>query len=161
MPGPTSPSTAEIDLWSIRLCVQSGLAADGWTGTSAVPVKLATNGWPVGEEITVPAIYVAYGDNDVAGIEMGSHGKERQVRLYIIGSNDPMKTRLAEEITNLFRDERVSILNFVTGNETSPASVGRYQIDSVGWRPTPMPATATDADKWRALVAVTLRRVDA
>lgn len=161
MPGPTSPSTAEIDQWSIRLCVQSGLAANGWTGTRAVPVKNATNGWPVATEITAPSIYVVLGDTGIAGIELGSHGKERDVNLYVVASNDPMKIRLAEEITNLFRDGKVTPLAFVTGQEASPAANGTYAVDEVGWRPTPMPASATEVDRWRATVRATLRRVDA
>jgi len=161
MPGPLSLNNAEIDLYSIRLCVQSGLAANGWTSTRSVPVKLANNGWPTAEAITPPEVYVAFGENKRAGIALGSHGKERDVNLFIFAHNDPTKIALAEEITNLFRDDQVAPLAFVTGNETSPARVGSYEIDAVGWRPTPMPATATQADKWRATVAVTLRRDDA
>lgn len=161
MPGPTSLTTAEIDLASVRLCVQSGLAANGWTGTRSVQVKIAQNGWPVAEEIVPPVVYVDLGPSAVAPYELGSHGKERDFFLYVIAHNNPTKISLAEEITNLFRDDKVSPLAFVTGNETSPASTGIYLIDSVGWRPTPMPATATDKDKWRATVAVTLRRDDA
>lgn len=158
MPGPTSLSNAEVDQSSIRLCVQSGLAAAGWT---TVPVKLTTNGWPAAKEITPPVIFVDFGDSKVAGIELGSHGKERDVRLYVFATSEPMKIRLAEEVTNLFRDDKVSILNFVTGRETAPASVGRYEVDEVGWRSTPMPSTAVDVDKWRATVSATVRRVDA
>lgn len=161
MPGPLSLTNAEIDLFSARLCVQSGLAANGWSGTRTVLVKLANNGWPIGEVIEPPVIYVELGPSSVAGIELGSHGKERDFNIYVIATNDPMKIALAEEITNLFRDDQVAPLAFVTGNETSPARAGSYEIDAVGWRPTRMPATATRADKWRATVAVTLRRVDA
>lgn len=161
MPGPSSLSAAEVDLYSIRLCVQSGLAADGWTGAKSVPIKLAQNGWPKPEDITLPSVYVAFGPSDVAGVEMGSHGKARDVRLHIYGNSDPMATRLAEEIVNLFRDDQVSILQFTSGSEVSPPSVGRYEVDEAGWRPVPMPASATDVDKWRALVSVTLRRIDA
>lgn len=158
MPGPNSLAAANVDLYSVRLCVQSGLAAAGWT---AIPVKLATNGWPTADEIKPPVVYVAFGDNSVAGVELGSHGKQRDVNLYIYATNDPMKINLAEEITNLFRDDQVSVLNFVTGRETSPASIDRYAVDEVGWRPVPMPASAGDVDKWRATVRATLRRADA
>lgn len=161
MAGPTSLSAAEIDLYSVRLCVQSGLAANGWTGTAAVPVKLASNGWPTADEITLPSIYVGFGDQEVAGIELGSHGKARDVDVYIYGKSDPQRMRLAEEVTNLFRDGQVSILDFSNLDNPSPASVDRYTIDEVGWRPVPMPSSAVDVDKWRAIVEVRLRRSDA
>lgn len=161
MPGPTTLSTVEVDWLSVRLCVQSGLAANGWTGSNAVPVKLARNGWPKAEAISLPSVHVAMGSTDVAGIEMGSHGKERLVNIYIFGSKDGQQMRLAEEITNFFRDDKVQILAFVSGSEVSPASVGRYELDEVGWRPIPMPSSATEVDRFRATVSATLRRVDA
>lgn len=161
MPGPTTLSAVEVDRLSIRLCVQSGLAANGWTGSSAVPVKIARSGWPKPDAITLPSVHVAMGASDVAGVEMGSHGKERLVNIYIFGANDTQQVRLAEEITNLFRDDKVQILEFVSGSEVSPASVGRYELDEVGWRPIPMPAQATEVDRFRATVSATLRRVDA
>lgn len=161
MPGPTSISTAEVDWLSVRLCVQSGLAANGWTGNYAVPVKLARNGFPAPEAITLPSVHVAPPPSDVAGIELGSHGKSRDFKLYIFGDNDQQQMRLAEEITNLFRDDQVKILAFVSGSETSPAAVGRYAVDEVGWRPIPMPAQATKVDQHRATVSAALRRVDA
>lgn len=161
MPGPSTLSTFEIDKASIRLTVQSGLAANGWTGTSAVPVKLARNGFPVAEEITLPSVYVELDESQVAGWDLGSHGKSRLVFVHIFAKNDGMKERLAEEITNFFRDGTVQPLAFVTGAETSPASTGFYAVDSVGWRSIPMPAQATDADRWRARVRAELRRDDA
>lgn len=161
MPGPSTLSTAEIDKKSIRLTVQSGLAANGWIGSASVPVKLARNGFPVAEEITAPSIYVELDTSDVAGWDLGSHGKARLVFIHIFATSDDMKERLAEEVTNLFRDGTVKPLAFVTGAETSPASTGFYAVDSVGWRSVPMPASATDADRWRARVRAELRRDDA
>lgn len=161
MPGPSSLSTAEVDWLSVRLCVQSGLAANGWTGSSAVPVKLARNGFPAPEAITLPSVHVGMPPSEVAGIELGSHGKSRDFKLYIFGANDTQQMRLGEEITNLFRDDQVKILAFVSGSETSPAAVGRYELDEVGWRPIPMPAQATEVDRFRATVSAALRRVDA
>ena len=161
MPGPSSLSTAEVDWLSVRLCVQSGLAANGWTGSNSVPVKLARNGWPSPDQITLPSVYVAPPPSDVAGIELGSHGKARDMKIYIFGENDQQQIRLAEEITNLFRDDQVKILEFVSGSEVSPAAVGRFGVDEVGWRPTPMPAQATKVDRFRATVSAALRRVDA
>ena len=161
MAGPTSLSAAEVDQYSIRLCVQSGLTANGWTGSNAVPVKLAANGWPKPEAITLPSIHVHVPDGALDSPELGSHGKRREVKLYIFAPNDPSKIRLAEEVTNLFRDGTVSILNFVSGSEVSPASVGRYDVPEVGWRSIPMPTDAAEVDKYRATVSATLRRVDA
>lgn len=161
MPGPTTLSNVEVDWLSVRLCVQSGLAANGWTGSSAVPVKLARNGWPKPEAITLPSVHVAMGSSERAGIELGSHGKERLINIYVFGDRDGQQMRLAEEITDFFRDDKVQILAFVSGSEVSPASVGRYEVDEVGWRPIPMPAQATKVDQFRATVSATLRRVDA
>jgi len=161
MPGPQSLSAALIDQYSIRLCVQSGLASNGWTAERQVLVKHATSMWPIGEEIKPPVVYVQINDSTLAGIELGSHGKQRDVSLHIFATNEPMKVQLAEEIVNLFRDDQVSILNFVTGNETSPESIGRYDVPEVGWRSVPMPASATDVDKWRSVVRATVRRIDA
>lgn len=161
MPGPLLRSTASIDLYSVRVCVQSGLAANGWTGSRAVPVKLASNGWPKAEEITLPSIYVDLGTSNVAGIELGSHGKERAFNLYIYAKNEPMKIDLAEEVVNLFRDGTVHPLAFVTGEEASAPADGSYELDQVGWRPVVMPASSTEVDRHRATVSAIVRRVDA
>jgi hypothetical protein len=156
--GRTTLTTAEIDLYSIRLCVQSGLNANGWGG--AVPVKLASNGWPKADEIVPPVIYVAFSESTIAGYELGSNGKRRDVTLEIYAHNDPTRYSLAEEVTNMFRDGVVTPLAFVTGNEASPAANGVYAIDGVRWRLVPMPSTAADVDKWRARVQATIRRAE-
>lgn len=152
--GRYSLSTAEIDLYSIRLCVQSGLASGGWN----FPVKLANNGWPVGSEIKPPIVYIGFDESAVAGVELGSNGKRRNVVIEVYASNDPMRYSVAEDIINLFRDGKVAPLAFVTGSESSPAADGVYNVDTVRWRSVPVPASAADVDKWRAKVFATIRR---
>lgn len=154
--GRTSLTTVEKDLYSMRLLVQSGLASHGWTFN----VKLANNGWPTADEITPPVVYVGFDGSAVAGYELGSNGKRRDVVYEIYATNDPMRYSVAEEIMDLFRDGLVYPLAFVTGSEASPAADGTYYIDSARWRPVPMPSTAADVDKWRAKVFVSLRRAE-
>ena len=156
--GRTSLTSVEVDLYSIRLCVQSGLNANGWGGE--VLVKLANNGWPKAEEIVPPVIYVAFDESAVAGYELGSNGKRRDVTLRIYANNDPVRYSLAEEIMDMFRDGVIAPLAFITGNEASPAASGTYALDSVRWKPVPMPSTAADVDKWRATVNATIRRAE-
>lgn len=154
--GRYSLTTAEVDLYSIVYSVQSGLDANGWN----LSVKKATNGWPTSDEITPPVVYIGYGRNAVAGIELGSNGKSREVFAYIYAANDPQRMSLAEEITDMFRDGVVAIHAFTTGNESTPAVTGWYEVDEVSWRPLTMPSNATDVDKWRATVSAVIRRAE-
>ena len=164
MPGPTALSNAEIDLYSTRLSIESGLNANGWT---KVEVNTTRNGWPTAEEITVgqsgspvAQVYVSFHDNQVVGYELGSHGKSREMFAHIYALNPSVRDRVAEEITNLIRDDGLDTFAFVTGNESAPAATGRLTAEWVRWRPTPMPSNAPLSERFRAVVIADLRRAE-
>lgn len=154
MPGPTTLSQAEIDSYSIQFYVQSGLDALGW---STVQVNQVLNGWPVYEELNVPSVLVLVGDSDLAGWELGSHGKSRTAFFYVFGENDAQRTRLADTIQDMVRDI-LPIYNFATGNETSPAIADYFETDSVGWEKIPSTTSDPIKERWRAIVTARLRR---
>jgi hypothetical protein len=153
----TTLSSAEIDAYSIRLLVQSGLNDAGWVGD--VPVKLATNGWPTADKITPPVVYIEFGDSAVAGVELGSNGESRIVYHTIYATNAPSRDSLATDIMDMYVAGKIAPLAFVTGSEASPAADGTYQVDSVKWRPVPAPASAANVDKWRAVVIAAIKRI--
>ena len=161
MPGPNTLSAAEIDEYSIQHHLQTQLDAAGWS----VPVSLAQDGWPVGEEIvldedTRARVYVLVAQGRLAPYELGSHAKRRDAYIHIYADSDPIRVRLAEEITNLIRDV-LPIYAFVTGNEVAPAISAYFATDDVIWRRIPALITAPTTEKFRAVVETTLRRVDA
>ena len=164
MPGPTAISNVEIDLYSARLSIDSGLNANGWT---AVEVKIAQNGWPTANELTVgqsagpvAELYVSFLDNQVVGYELGSHGKARDLFVHIYAKNPAARDRLAEEVTNIIRDDGLDIFAFVTGNEPAPSATGRLTAESVRWRQVPMPSSAPLSERFRAVVIADLRRAE-
>jgi len=153
MPGPSDLSNAEIDQYSIQRYIQSGLDALGWS----IVVHQVTDGWPVYEQIETPGVYVSLEESEVAGIELGSHGKQRQLFVYIYGQNDAQRTRLAETLEDTIRDI-VLIYDFVDGNEANPDVVDQFQTNSVRWEKIPSITTTPDKEKWRSVVTATLRR---
>jgi hypothetical protein len=150
-------SVAEISEYSIRHYIQTRLTAWNWN----IDVKPMDNGWPVNEEVVLPAVVVELRSVDVAGVELGSHGSRLLVLVHIIGANEAQRTRLAELITkNVFRDT-VPIYNFITGNETEPDATGEYFLtDDVGWSKLPTANTAPDTRRWIAVVTANLRRAE-
>lgn len=161
MSGPNTLSAAEIDEYSLQHHLQTQLDAAGWN----VPVTLAQDGWPVNEEIvltdeTRARVYVLVAQGRLASYELGSHAKRRDAYIHIYADSDPIRVRLAEEITNLIRDV-VPIYAFVTGNEANPSVAAYFATDSVLWRRIPALITAPTSEKFRAVVETTLRRVDA
>ena len=155
MPGPTTLSQAEIDQYSIQYYVQSGLDALGW---STVRVNQVMNGWPVYEELDVPGVYVICDASDLAGVELGSHGKSRTAFFYIYGENDAQRSRLADTIQDMVRDT-IPIYEFVDGNETTPNSSEFFETDSVGWEKIPSTTADPKNEKYRSLVTARIRRV--
>lgn len=153
MPGPHELSDAEINEYSIKYHVQSGLTALGWD----VTVDLIRDGWPDNEELSVPGVYVTVNTSEVAGYELGSHGKQIQALAYIYGANDSQRTRLADTIEDQFRDI-VPIYDYIDGNEDSPDISGYFETDSVRWEKIPTLSIVPDKQKWRALVSAFLRR---
>lgn len=157
MPGPTTLSNAEIDIYSVRLAIQSGLNAAGWTQPH---VKLMQNGWPTAMQIQPNDIFVTFADSTVTGVELGSNGKSRELFVYIFGKTPAFRDRLAEEITNLIRDDGLSIFAFVDGTEATPAVVDHMTADDVRWRTVPMPSSAPEIERYRSVVIATLRRIE-
>lgn len=154
MPGPLDLSNAEIDQYSIKHYVQSGLAALGW---DTVFVDQVRDGWPVYEEIEVPGVYVLLENGEPAPYELGSHGNGETAHCFIYGENDAQRTRLADTIKDFFRDT-IPIFNFVDGNETSPEINDYFVTDSVRWEKIASTAITPDKEKWRSVVTATLRR---
>ncbi len=154
MPGPTELSQAEIDSYSIQLYVQSGLDALGW---STVQVLQAMEGWPVYEELVTPSVYVICEASDLAGLELGSHGKSRTAFFYIHGQNDAQRTRLADTIQDMVRDI-IPIYNFTDGNEADPTIDQFFETESVGWEKIPSTTSDPKNQKWRAVVTAVLNR---
>ena len=152
--GPTQLSDAEIDQYSITHYVASGLNAAGWT---TVSVDFVRDGWPDYDDLGVPGVYIDLTDSNVAGIELGSHGKSRIVSFYVYGANDAQRNRLADSVENTVRDV-IPFYDFVDGNETSPDIAGYFLTDSVRWEKIPSVSTTPDKEKWRAVVTATLRR---
>lgn len=150
-------SVAEISEYSIRHYIQDRLTAWNWN----INVAPMDDGWPVYDELVLPAVAVELRSVDVAGVELGSHGSRLLVLVHILGDNEAQRIRLAELITkDVFRDT-VPIYNFVTGNEVDPVATGEYFItDDVGWQKLPTAYTAPDTRRWRAIVTANLRRVE-
>jgi len=156
MPGPTTLSQAEIDQYSIQYFVQSGLDSLGWTTVQVIQVM---EGWPVYEDLVTPGVYVLCENSDLAGLELGSHGKSRTAFFYIYGENDAQRTRLADTIQDMVRDI-IPIYNFTDGNETSAelSSSQSFETESVGWEKIPSTTSDPKNQKWRAVVTARLSR---
>ena len=170
MPGPSALSTVEIDWYSAKLSITSGLNANGWSqDPKSVDVRLVENGWPSDTELALyndahtdlPRVIVLLSmpNNSVAGFELGSNGKKRDLHADIYAYNEALKLRLAEEIVNLVRDDGLKVYDFTTPSSPT-ATTERYAVDELTWRAIPAMSTAPDVDKHRAVVRVVYRRAD-
>lgn len=155
---PTTLSQAEIDEYSIRHHIELVLTADGWM--PPVEVFDVSDGWPVYENLYVPGVYVLVQEGEAVHVpyELGSHAKRREVFIQIFAKNDAQRVRLAEKISDMFRDI-IPIYDYVTGNETTPSVAAEFETDSVGWRKLTQTRNTPTKERWRSVVTASLRRV--
>jgi hypothetical protein len=158
---PTELSQAEIDSYSIRHHIKLLLAAEGWTTARVFDLS---DGWPEYQDLYTPGVYVLVEASDAAWVpfELGSHAKRRQAFAHIFGENDAQRVRLAETISEMFRDI-VPIYDYVTGNEEDEdlTASDYLETDSVAWRKLITTRNTPDKEKFRSVVTATLRRVAA
>ena len=161
MASPTELSQAEIDNYSIRHHIELLLAAEGWTTARVFDIS---DGWPEYQDLYTPGVYVLIEASDAAWVpfELGSHAKRRQAFVHIFGQNDAQRVRLAETISEMFRDI-VPIYDYVTGNEEDEDldTSDYFETDSVAWRKLITTRNTPDKEKFRTVVTATLRRVAA